>query len=62
MQGTVWLEVKGRGLSCGHTTSAGITAVRRPRFDHGEVATMHREGDKKEIFFWRVFHGVRSKR
>jgi hypothetical protein len=54
VQGAAWLKVEGRGQSCGHATRAGITAVRRSRLGHREVARTHGEGDKPGKFFWQV--------
>jgi hypothetical protein len=45
-QGARGLKDKGQGMSCGHTTCEGLTAVRWSQFGHPEIAMTHRDGDK----------------
>jgi hypothetical protein len=51
VQGAAGLKDEGQGMSCGHTTCKGFTAVRRSRFGHSDVATMHSDGDNPGKFF-----------
>jgi hypothetical protein len=43
-------------MSCSHTTGKGLTAVRRSRNGHPEVARTHRGGDKpgKKFPAWNI--------